>query len=223
VAYDIDALPDLIELGNLNELGVSLVEFDVTEWLSDYPLGTFNVTYIRPGETNVYPVDVTGVTEAAPISGNLELDVTRTELGVLTEAVLTWTVSDAVTATAGSGSIVVELAEGGTIKMRSDKVQSYTADGHAAAGDPPEPLADYIEKWSAVDLTITGLDEDEEPTGAVTQDETGTHIALGIPTGVTAYASAVTGGYNGTLEDFYADFAILNELYASLLEDLEAI
>ena len=37
MAYDVDSLPDYIELGNLEEPGVSAVEFDVTAWLADYP------------------------------------------------------------------------------------------------------------------------------------------------------------------------------------------
>lgn len=219
MAYDIDALPGIIELGNLNELGVSTIEFDVTEWLADYPLGVLNITYIRPGETTVYPVNVTGVSIAAPTSGSLVLTLAD---GVYT---LTWTVSDAVTAIAGSGSIVVELAEGGTIKKRSDKVQSYTADGHAAAGDPPEPLADYIEKWSAVDVAVSGLAEGAEPTGAVSQDATGTHFVLGIPDGATgatgatgksAYQHAVEGGYLGDEATFEADLAAVKGLAAEL-------
>jgi hypothetical protein len=180
--YDIDSIPGLIELGHLNEKGVCEIEFDVTEWLADYPLGVLNITYIRPGETDVYPVDVTGVSAAAPESGNLLLTVTEDE-GELVSAVLTWTVSDAVTAIAGSGTVVVELAEGGTIKKRSDKVQSYTADGHAAAGTPPEPLADYIEKWSDVDITVTGVAHDVAADGDITQDADGTHISLDIPAG----------------------------------------
>lgn len=180
--YDIDSLPGLIELGHLNEKGVCEVEFDVTGWLTDYPTGVLSVTYIRPTETTVYPVDVTGVSIAAPTSGNLAL--------ALADEVYTlaWTVSDAVTAIFGSGSVVVELTEGGTVKKRSAKTQTYIADGHAAAGDPPEPLADYIEKWSAVDVTVTELESGEDPTGAVTQDADGTHFALGIPAGDTGQA-----------------------------------
>ena len=168
--YDIDSLPGLIELGHLNEKGVCEIEFDVTDWLADYPLGVLSITYIRPGETTVYPADGLSV-------------------GTVDDAdILTWTVSNAVTAIAGSGSVVITLTEGETIVKRSDKVQTIVTDGHAAAGDPPEPLADYIEKWGAVDVTVTELESGDDPTGAVTQDETGTHFAFGIPAGDTGAA-----------------------------------
>jgi hypothetical protein len=184
--YDIDNLPGLIELGHLDEKGVCKVEFDVTDWLTAYDEGVLNITYIRPGETTVYPVDMTGASIAAPTSGNLALTLADE---VYT---LTWTVSDAVTAIAGSGSVVVELTEGGTVKKRSAKTQTYIADGHAAAGTPPEPLADYIEKWGAVDATVTESVPGTAPTAAVTQDEAGTHFAFDLPTDLAADASATT-------------------------------
>ena len=139
--HDIDNLPGLIELGHLNEKGVCEIEFDVTDWLADYPLGVLSITYIRPGETDVYPAD------------GLSVD----------EGVLTWTVSNAVTAIAGSGSIVITLTEGETIVKRSDKTQTYIADGHAAAGSPPTPIADWIDDANetldalkAVEFTTNG-------------------------------------------------------------------
>ena len=173
--YDIDNLPGLIELGHLNEKGVCEIEFDVTDWLADYDEGVLNITYIRPGETKVYPVDMTGVSIAAPTSGNLALAL---DDEVYT---LTWTVSDAVTENAGSGSVVVELKEGTAVKKTTDKTQTFIADGHAAAGDPPEPLADYIAKWGAVDATAEGVSVGEEATATVTQDANGTHFAFVLP------------------------------------------
>ena len=173
--YDIDILPGLIELGHLNEKGVCEIEFDVTDWLADYDEGVLNITYIRPGETKVYPVDMTGVSIAAPTSGNLALALDDEVY------ILTWTVSNAVTAIAGSGSVVITLTEGDTIVKRSDKVQTIVTDGHAAAGDPPEPLASYIAKWGAVDATVEGVSVGGEAIVTVTQDANGTHFAFVLP------------------------------------------
>ena len=53
--HDIDNLP-LIELGHQAENDVCKIQFDVTDWLADYPEGVFSITYIRPTETAVYPV-----------------------------------------------------------------------------------------------------------------------------------------------------------------------
>ena len=172
--YDIDSLPGLIELGHLNEKGVCEIEFDVTDWLADYPLGVLSITYIRPGETDVYPADGLSV-------------------GTVDDTdILTWTVSNAVTAIAGSGSVVITLTEGETIVKRSDKVQTIVMDGHAAAGDPPEPLADYVQKWSAVGATVTESVPGTAPTAEVTQNEIGTHFAFDLPTDLAADALATT-------------------------------
>ena len=163
--YDIDILPGLIELGHLNEKGVCEIEFDVTDWLTDYPAGVLSITYIRPGETTVYPV----------AAGDLAVSTADDA------DILTWTVSNVVTAIAGSGSIVITLTEGETIVKRSDKVQTIVTDGHAAAGDPPEPLASYIAKWGAVDATVEGVSVGGEAIVTVTQDANGTHFAFVLP------------------------------------------
>ena len=74
----------------------------------------------------------------------------------------TWTVSDAVTAIAGSGSIVVKLTEGDKVKT-TGTVQTITLEGHAAAGSPPTPIVDWIEDANetldalkAVEFTTNG-------------------------------------------------------------------
>ena len=173
--YNIDSLPGLIELGHLNEKGVCEIEFDVTGWLTDYPAGVLSITYIRPGETTVYPAD------------GLSVD----------EGILTWTVSNAVTAIAGSGSVVIALTEGETIVKKSDKVQTIVMDGHAAAGVAPEPLASYIDKWGAVDVDLTEKALGEVLTQSVTQDETGTHFDLEVHIGVGEQGPAGPAGSAG--------------------------
>ena len=143
--YDIDNLP-LIELGHQTENDVCEIQFDVTDWLADYPEGVFTITYIRPTETAVYPV----------AAGDLAVST------VDDAEVLTWTVSDAVTAIAGSGSIVVKLTEGDKVKT-TGTVQTITLEGHAAAGSPPTPIADWIDDANetldalkAVEFTTNG-------------------------------------------------------------------
>ena len=79
--HNINELPGYIELGNLNEKGVCEIAVDVSAWVALYPTGTFAITYMRPGETDVYPV----------AAGDI----------VVADGILTWTVSDTVTATVG--------------------------------------------------------------------------------------------------------------------------
>ena len=139
--HDIDNLP-LIELGHQTENDVCEIQFDVTDWLADYPEGVFTITYIRPTETAVYPV----------AAGDLAVST------VDNAEVLTWTVSDAVTAIAGSGSIVVKLTEGDKVKT-TGTVQTITLEGHAATTDPPSPMQAW---WDAMDARVTALEEGVE-------------------------------------------------------------
>lgn len=134
----VEKMPGYIELGNLNEKGVCEIVLDVSAWLELYPTGQFSITYTRPGEDDVYPV----------AAG----DLSTATVGLVTT--LTWTVSDAVTAIAGSGSMVVQLAVDTDIVKRSEKVQTVIAPGHASAGDPPTPVSDWIEDANG---TLDGL------------------------------------------------------------------
>ena len=163
MAHLIDRLPGYIELGNLNELGVCDVEFDVSAWLADYPLGVLNITYTRPGEDVVYPVDMTGVSVSAPLSGNLSLAVADEMY------TLTWTISNAVTAIAGAGSMVVQLAVADTVVKRSRLVQTIVQEGHSSAGDPPDPVQDWVaDATSKLAETIAATEAANEAAGLTT-------------------------------------------------------
>ena len=137
--YTIDKLPGYIPLGNLNEKGGCEIVLDVSAWLELYPTGQFSITYMRPGEDDVYPA----------AAG----DLSTATVGLVTT--LTWTVSDAVTAIAGSGSMVVQLAVDADIVKRSEKVQTVVDEGHAAAGEPPVPMQDW---WTAMDARVAALE-----------------------------------------------------------------
>lgn len=184
--YTIDTLPGLIELGQQGESGANSVVFDISAWKALYPAGTYSITYTRPGETTVYPESAGALAVAT--------------VGLVTT--LTWTPSDAVLDIAGQGSVVVHCTENG-VEKRSAMTSTIVEAGHGAAGDPPEPLADYIEKWGAVDIAVTGLAEGAEPTGVVTQDGQGTHIELGIPKGDTGKPFNYRGDYNPDADPLY--------------------
>jgi len=208
----IDTLPGEIKLGQQNEHGVSEVEFDITAWVALYPTGAAVIaanpgvsdglwmTYTRNAEADVYPVDAA--------------DLALSTVGLVN--VLTWTVQEAVTALGGQGTAVIHCTEDGDEK-RSRMTQTVVTDGHAAATTPPEPLADYIAKWGAVDIVVSAVAHDTVPTGGITQNETGTHITLNLVDGESAYDQAVTGGYTGTLEGFYDDLVGYEGAYAAQL------
>lgn len=176
----IDNLDAVLQLGNQCESGANSIAIDVLAWEELYPglavaanPGASDglwVTYTRYGETTVYP-------EAA---AQLDLDLTLDDDESITEAVLTWTPSDAVLDIAGQGTVVIHLTDGG-IEKRSVMTATYVAPGHGAEGTPPEPLDDYIEKWAKADATITMLEAGADPGVVVTQDSSGTHFAFSIP------------------------------------------
>lgn len=207
---DIDNLPGCIEIGNQDEkgAGISPVIFNVSAWEEVYTGFDYSITYIRPGETSVSPELGSAVSKAVAD-------------GVTT---VTWAPSDAMLNIAGHGSVVVHCAKDGDEK-RSAMTAYYVAPGHAAAGEAPDPVADWIEdatsklaevdpalglaadatlaantaagradtiagtlegiapKWSAVDISASGLAAGAAPTASVTQDVGGTHLTVGIPKG----------------------------------------
>ena len=135
--HKISALPGYIELGNLNEKGVCEIAVDVSAWVALYPTGTFSITYMRPGETDVYPV----------AAGDI----------VVADGILIWTVSDTVTATAGSGSMVIQCAVGDTIVKKSPLIQTVIGAGHEPAGEAPGPVANWIEDATETLAAIQGI------------------------------------------------------------------
>ena len=206
--YTIDNLEAVIPLGQQGESGATSVTFDISAWVTLYPAGVYSLTYVRPGETTVYP-EQAGAVATATVD-----DVTT----------LTWTPSDAVLDVAGNGTVVIHCTED-DVEKRSAMTSYYVALGHAAAGEAPDPVADWIEdatsklaevdpalglaagatlaantaagradtsagtlggiapKWAAVDISASGLAAGAAPTASVTQDVGGTHLTIGIPKG----------------------------------------
>lgn len=206
--YTIDNLEAVIPLGQQGESGATSVTFDISAWVTLYPAGVYSLTYVRPGETTVYP-EQAGAVATATVD-----DVTT----------LTWTPSDAVLDVAGNGTVVIHCTED-DVEKRSAMTSYYVALGHAAMGKAPDPVADWIEdatsklaevdpalglaaaatlaantaagradtiagtlegiapKWAAVDISASGLAAGAAPTASVTQDVGGTHLTVGIPKG----------------------------------------
>jgi hypothetical protein len=192
MAHDITNLPGHIALGQQGEAGATEIEFDVSAWADLYPTGAGQVaaspgvsdglwvTYTRQGETDVYPVSAD------------DLD--------LTDDILTWTPGEAALDVDGQGTVVIHCTESG-VEKRSVMAATIVATGHGAAEDPPEPLADYIAKWGAVDVAVTESEAGETATATVTQDADGTHFVLDLPTDMTKWAAvdiAITESEPGT-------------------------
>jgi hypothetical protein len=156
LAYDVSDLSNdtLILLGNLGEVGAASVEFDLTDWQTDYPTGATSIaanpgvgdglwiSFTRGGESVVYPE------LAASLS--------------LASGILTWTPQAAVTDVAGYGTVILHCNESGDEK-RSILARTYVADGHGdAVGVVPVWVANPLltdeiktDTTAATDLTIT--------------------------------------------------------------------
>lgn len=180
MAHEIDHLPVEITLGKQGERGANSILFDISAWKALYPTGAgeissdiasdgLRISYTRHGETAVYP----------ELPGSLSIETTTDDDGAETTA-LAWVPSAAVMDVAGHGTVVIHCTENG-IEKRSAMTSTYVEAGHGSEGTAPEPLADYIAKWGAVDATIEMIEAGTEPIVAVTQDETGTHFAFSIP------------------------------------------
>ncbi len=131
--YTIDALEGYIPLGNQRDFGHT-IQIDLTAW-ADFNADDWKITYTRPGESATYPVPDGDVSVA--------------------DNVLTWTISEVVTAINGAGSVVIEAYRGGEMLKHSDRIMTIIGEGHEPAGEAPDPVADWIEdatqKLSEVD------------------------------------------------------------------------
>lgn len=178
--YTIDNLEAVIPLGQQGESGATSVTFDISAWVTLYPAGVYSLTYVRPGETTVYP-EQAGAVATATVD-----DVTT----------LTWTPSDAVLDVAGNGTVVIHCTED-DVEKRSAMTSYYVALGHAAAGEAPDPVADWIEdatsKLAEVDPAL-GL-----AAGATLAANTAAELAnakAGLANDAAALASTKAGEAN---------------------------
>lgn len=95
--YDIDALPDAIYLGKQNDNGLTVIQFDVSAWLTDYPTAEFTIYVVRPTEST-----------ADEVAG---FDMNETD-----DTILEWTVSDTDTKIAGKGWAEIVMTDTDTSK-----------------------------------------------------------------------------------------------------------
>ena len=119
----INALPSYIMLGNQRDFGHT-IQFDLAAW-ADLNADDWKITYTRPGESVTYPVP----------DGDVSV----------VDNVLTWTISEAVTAINGTGSVIIEAYRGGEMLKHSARIMTIIGEGHEPAGEAPDPVADWIE------------------------------------------------------------------------------
>ena len=57
--YEVDKLPQSIDIGYTGEIDFRTVQIDMSAWVDKVPGGTPTLMHIRPGEYNPYPVEIT--------------------------------------------------------------------------------------------------------------------------------------------------------------------
>lgn len=124
--WKIEKLPASINLGNQVENDTKIIQIDVSAWNTLYPGCAYHITAMRPGDTGNWPV--TGVTHA--------------------DGVLTWVVPNTVTSVPGQGSLVIHCTLDGKEKNTGSFWYSV-GPGHAAMGDAPDVIADYVAEMAA--------------------------------------------------------------------------
>jgi hypothetical protein len=120
--YDIEKPISYIPLGNQRDFGHT-IQFDLSAW-AYLNADDWRITYTRPGESATYP---------AP-DGDVSV----------VDNVLAWTISEAVTALDGTGSVIIEAYRGGEMLKHSDRIMTIIGEGHEPAGEAPDPVADWI-------------------------------------------------------------------------------
>ena len=125
--YNINNMPGYILLGNQRDFGHA-VQIDLSGWAA-LNADDWRITYTRPGESATYPVPGGDVSVA--------------------NNVLTWTISEAVTAIGGTGSVIIEAYRGGEMLKHSDRIMTIIGAGHEPAGEAPDPIADWVSDATA--------------------------------------------------------------------------
>lgn len=114
--YDIDKR-NLIPIGRQGENAATSVQFDASAWLDAFPSGSIEAVCVRPGDDDVYPVDLT-----------------RNGSTVI------WLVSAYETEHAGLGSLELRLVDGDVLKKSTVHIlECYRSLSGSGADAPAKP------------------------------------------------------------------------------------
>lgn len=113
MAHDVNELPMFVSLGHKGENDATVIEFDLSDWLTDYPAGVIALYARRSTETTAYTVTGFAVTEDTDIYA--------------------WTVDDVDTGIAGEGIAQLTLTEDDVVK-KSVTFKTRVEDGLTDSG-----------------------------------------------------------------------------------------
>lgn len=128
-----------LPLGRLGENDYTVINFDVTLWLAEYPNGVIGLYNQPPGASAAYPI------------ANLEI----------VSNVAKWTITSTELTQTGKGRCELVLLDGGTV-AKSVIYETQVFDALDGSGEAPEPWED----WREVFVALKGEAEQAAQTAA---------------------------------------------------------
>lgn len=206
----------LILIGMRGENGARAIQIDVSEILTPFPTASVTLLLQRPTEEVPYPATT------ASVSGKI-LTWLPTEI----DTAIAGTMQLQVVGTVGDVAVKTLTRTGVILPALGPSSTDYP-EPIATWMDALQEMLTYAAKLKTVSATAAMQEPGEQPTAAVTQTANSTTFAFGIPAPameidedgrlverygtdeytvgpITAYASAVAGGYTGTMEEFEED------------------
>ena len=132
----------LIRIGVWDTLNVRSQQFDISDWLEQFPGGTLSVLHQRSGDTLPYMVAGLEVGE---------------------DGIATWTFDEIDSAMTGYGSASLRYQVGDEYKARSVAFPTYTVSTVGESGvEPPSPWDDWLERVVAASVAAQEAAESAE-------------------------------------------------------------
>ena len=152
-----------LSIGYVGETGARPVAFDFAAWAEEYGSGVLQLLLQRPGDANPYPVllDIDGTTA-------------------------TWTPDATATEMTGQGQAQLVYTVGGVV-VKNAVFRVLIAPSLGAAGDPPEPYEDWLERL----LTIAAEAQQSALDAAESAEAAGTSAGAAAGSAGAAAQSAL--------------------------------
>ena len=125
--YQIDQTPYVLQIAKQDEYGLTH-QFDISDWLDEYPDAAIGIAIVRPGETD---------DDAMPATTTID------------GSTMTWTVSAWETEKPGHSTAEARMLAqdegGGNVKVKSAIIRTFVAPS-VADGLPTDPLLPFIDQ-----------------------------------------------------------------------------
>jgi len=179
MVYEVDKLPQSIDIGYTGENDFRTVEIDMSPWVAKIPNGQPVLMHTRPGESVPYSVDITYADNI------ITWEVSSTDLGVFEGTGLLQVWFGVTGAKVGLSAVVTTIIHG-SLALSGESAPSPTIRG--------------------LSVSIEMLAVGSEPVATVSIDSNGnTHLHFGIPYGTQSEGGGSGGGESGEVDGLTED------------------